>query len=136
MHKILNKYFYAIVCLFFHIYLFVSLLALWNRLNKDQRNNHSIKSGLRYRQEWQSGFLINKTVTRHYKHQQFYNWQCTWEMQCPIFDLAFFRHGQVHEFLWTTKFQSGQVNAKSYLPSLATKVCGAVCNTGNTDIEV
>ncbi len=25
-----------------------------------------------------------------------------------------FRHGKVHSFLWTIKFQSGQVNSKSY----------------------
>ncbi len=47
---------------------------------------------------------------------------------CPVFDLTF-RHGQAYSFLWTTKFQSGQVNPKSYLPSLATKVCGSVCST-------
>ncbi len=29
-----------------------------------------------------------------------------------------FRHGQTHAFLRTTKFQSEQVNLKSYLPSL------------------
>ncbi len=39
---------------------------------------------------------------------------------CPVFDLTF-RHGQTYGFLWTTKFQSGQVNHKSYLPRLATK---------------
>ncbi len=48
---------------------------------------------------------------------------------CPVFDLTF-RHGQAHAFLWTTKFQSGQVNPKSYLSSLATKVYGSVCSTG------
>ncbi len=30
---------------------------------------------------------------------------------------------QAHTFLWTTKFQSEQVNPKSYLLSLATKIC-------------
>ncbi len=34
-------------------------------------------------------------------------------------------YGQVHDFLWTTKFQSEQANPKS----LATKVCGSVSNT-------
>ncbi len=48
---------------------------------------------------------------------------------CPIFYLKF-RHVQTEAFLWTIKFQSGQVNLKSFLPSLATKVCGFVCRTG------
>ncbi len=30
-----------------------------------------------------------------------------------------------YAYLWTTKFQSGQVNPKSYLPSLTTKVYGS-----------
>ncbi len=47
---------------------------------------------------------------------------------CQVFYLKF-RHEQVHAFLWTIKFQSGQVNPKSYLPSLATKDCGSVCWT-------
>ncbi len=48
---------------------------------------------------------------------------------CPFFNLTF-RHGLSHAFLWTTKFQSEQVNPKSYLPSLATKVwfCLQHCN--------
>ncbi len=49
---------------------------------------------------------------------------------CPVFYLTF-RHGQANVFLWTTKFQSGQVNLKSYLPSLATEVCASVCSTDN-----
>ncbi len=46
---------------------------------------------------------------------------------CPIFYLTFTHVGQ-HAFLWTAKFQSGKVNPKSYLPSLATEVsaCGRV----------
>ncbi len=48
----------------------------------------------------------------------------------PVFDFTF-RHGQTHAFLWTTKFQSGQVNPKSYLPSFATNVCGSVCSIVN-----
>ncbi len=47
---------------------------------------------------------------------------------CPPFDLTF-RHGHAHTFLWITKFQSGLVNSKSYLPGVATKVCGSVCIT-------
>ncbi len=47
---------------------------------------------------------------------------------CTDFDLTF-SHEQAHAFLWTTKFQCGQVNPKSYLPSLATKVYGSVCST-------
>ncbi len=47
---------------------------------------------------------------------------------CAVFNLIF-RYGWAHAFLWTTKFWSGQVNLKSYLPSWATKVCRAVCTT-------
>ncbi len=53
---------------------------------------------------------------------------------CTNFDLTL-RHGQAHAFLWTTQFQSGLVNPKSYFPSLATKVCGCVCNTGYTVLQ-
>ncbi len=34
---------------------------------------------------------------------------------CPVLDSAF-RHGQAHAFLWTTKFESGQINPKFDLP--------------------
>ncbi len=47
---------------------------------------------------------------------------------CPVFDLTF-RYGQSNAFRWTTKFQSGQVNYKSYLPRLPTKVSRSVWST-------
>ncbi len=47
---------------------------------------------------------------------------------CPVSDVSF-RHGWAHAFLWTTKFQSGQINPKSYLPNWAIKVCWPVCIT-------
>ncbi len=46
---------------------------------------------------------------------------------CQVFYLTF-RYHQAHGFLWSTKFQSRQVNPKSCLPNLATKVCGSVCS--------
>ncbi len=47
---------------------------------------------------------------------------------CPVFDITW-RDGQAYALMWTTKFHSGHVNPKSYLPSLATKVYGFVCRT-------
>ncbi len=49
---------------------------------------------------------------------------------CPFFYLTF-EHSQAHATLWTTKFQSGQVNPKSYLPSLVSIICGSVCTNTN-----
>ncbi len=47
----------------------------------------------------------------------------------PSILLKTYRYEQGNVFLWTTKFQSGQVNPKFYLPTLATKVCGSVYST-------
>ncbi len=50
----------------------------------------------------------------------------------PILDLAF-GYEQAHAFLWTTKFQSVQVNPKTYWHSLATK---ALCLSAALDVEL